>query len=816
MFNTLCINLIHPLAFHFLLFLVFSFLVPTQSSAHFVSGITNNNILQCEGGQLMTSSNETVVFTCPQDGNADIIQFTTTSTASSNYAYIITDENDIILTVEMSSHDFESADIGVCFVYGVSYEGSLIATPDSSITTVSSTMGCVELSTNLIEVVRDIPEGGSVFTIGGENSIDICVGNSNDDLVFFDYFTFSASNYTLLLTDLNDELIAELPDFSYNFEQLSAGSCIVRGVSYTGQLTIQPGQNIFGNPISDDCYDLSVDSVLVNKVQSDTDAGMVTDEFGDTTVYTCPFDGNADSIQFINTGTSSANYSYIIADESEYILEVVDSTYDFENSPEGSCLVFGVSYEGNLLFNVDEHISTISSTAGCAQLTTNFVEVIKTFPDGGEVMTTDSLNEITFCVGDGVADTLSTTFFTTSAAPYALVVVDSSDQIIQIPQTDFFDFDNESPGTCFIVGISYTGNFIAQVGDTIDIAPPSDGCYEFSTNSVQVNKVSSELDGGLVSTVDGSTQINICVNDGESDLIELVNTTTSVADYAYILTNESDTIIALLDGNEIELDTFPYGVCIIYGVAYTGNFTAETGNHIDSIALSDECYGISTNAVFVFKTDGDGGMVMTEAGETEVEVCVGDDADDIITFMDTTQSVANYSYIITDDQDNILEILTGNSFNFESADTGTCFAYGLSYSGNIIAMAGDNILNAPLADDCFELSENRVTVHRLDAGPLCITSTEDIGQEALELKVYPNPAGDWVYIYFEAGYNIQRAEASTIKIINFLGQIIMAQEVMINNGRKEYQINLEGLSDGPYLILVEVEEKKTQKVFIKI
>ena len=50
--------------------------------------------------------------------------------------------------------------------------------------------------------------------------------------------------------------------------------------------------------------------------------------------------------------------------------------------------------------------------------------------------------------------------------------------------------------------------------------------------------------------------------------------------------------------------------------------------------------------------------------------------------------------------------------NFEGAGSGTCLVWGLSYTGNITVSMGDNALSMPLSDDCFDLSDNFVSVIR--------------------------------------------------------------------------------------------------------
>ncbi|WP_010177418.1 glycoside hydrolase family 48 protein [Aquimarina agarilytica] len=110
-----------------------------------------------DGATVATSTGAVAVETITGDGIADLINFTTTSTATLNYSYLITDAAGNILVVEADSHDFEGVSVGVCLVYGISYEGTLSVT-GKSITDTDLASGAFDVSDNSISVDRkDIP-----------------------------------------------------------------------------------------------------------------------------------------------------------------------------------------------------------------------------------------------------------------------------------------------------------------------------------------------------------------------------------------------------------------------------------------------------------------------------------------------------------------------------------------------------------------------------------------------------------------------------------------------------------------------------------
>lgn len=877
---------------------------------------TSFYIANCHGGEVFANGNETQVFTCPQDGNADLVTFSNNSSSTLNYAYLITDENDVIIAVENAQFDFDNASVGVCLVYGVSYEGNLIANIGADINTVSSSIGCVELSENYIEIIRDIPEGGSVFTLGGETEIDLCVGNGNEDIVYFDYTTFSASDYVLLVTDAAGNLIEIPADLEVDFENNAPGTCLVSGVSFTGNLIIQPGQNIFTNPISDDCYELSSNQVQVNRVNSDTDAGFVSTSTGADFVVTCTLDGVPDIIDFENTGTSGANYNYIITDENEEILTIVDSFFDFEGISPGLCFVFGVSYEGTLDASPGATLLSVTSSEGCAQISSNFIEVVKDFTDGGDVLTEDGLNEITFCVdnsaqynltfdyittsqadyiltltnenneivslhndveisfsglpagiyfvggisytgnliavpgtnvfddalsdecysisntavqiniasnnvdggtvmtsdslnmvtlcvGDGNDDFISFTNQTNSPFAYAYVLTDDQGNIIDLPVDTILNFENSAPGVCLIEGISYNGDFIAQLGDNVLNDPLATGCYEVSNTNILINKVMNTTDGGNVTTTIGLDTVSVCVGDGNADIVQFSNSSTSNDDYQYIITDEDGDISALLFGDQYDFETTPTGYCHVYGLSYTGTLLASSGDNIFSDTLSDACFQLSHNAQVIYKVadETDGGQVMTSDGLDSLSVCVDDGIDDLIVFDNNSISNSHYGYVITDTDGNILEFPANNEYNFENSSLDTCFVYGVSYTGNWMADINLSVFDNQFSDGCYELSENWIIINRVDSGPLCVTSTEELELEGFGVRMFPNPARKFVQISVTTTISIQ--EDLSVKIFNSVGEIVWKEAYHRYQLSDNIDIRVEDFPNGVYFILVE-------------
>lgn len=111
-------------------------------------GLNGGNLAYTDGG---TERTITV-----GDGIADVLSFEGSNTSSSNYTYLITDENNIIVGVtDINSQNFEGAGEGVCRVWGLAYNGELYAEAGMDASNTSALAdGCPGLSSNYLTVNR--------------------------------------------------------------------------------------------------------------------------------------------------------------------------------------------------------------------------------------------------------------------------------------------------------------------------------------------------------------------------------------------------------------------------------------------------------------------------------------------------------------------------------------------------------------------------------------------------------------------------------------------------------------------------------------
>ncbi len=110
-------------------------------------------------------------------------------------------------------------------------------------------------------------------------------------------------------------------------------------------------------------------------------------------------------------------------------------------------------------------------------------------------------------------------------------------------------------------------------------------------------------------------------------------------------------------------------------------------------------------------------------GSSQMDICPTDTVDDIIFFNNSLgSSGSNYAYLITDGNNILQEVVTGESYDFSGSSTATQRVHGLHYDGTLMPMIGSDRLQTT-ATDCFVHSENTGFVTITKTGT-CISNFE--------------------------------------------------------------------------------------------
>ena len=678
--------------------------------------------LSPDGGTVATETGASTVYTCPGDGNEDLVTFGT-SVDNRFFVYVVTDDqNRIIQQLDGNVADFEQAGVGVCRVWGVAFVGDLNINPGDVITDVELASVCFSLSNTFVEVIRENPEGGTVSLTNGTKDATICV-SGDDGLLAFQSSGTASTPYVFVVTDENNIILEILDGNTKDFSQTAPGTCRIWGVSYTGDLIANPGDNAASIALSDDCFDLSSDFVTV--VRKAVSGGTVALDDGSSSVAVCVNDGAADLLNFNASNIGEGSYTFLITDANNTILAIPEgNSADFDGAGVGVCRVWGLAYSGNLLAQVGDDAAQVNLSDECFGLSNNFIEVERLEVQGGTIAFDDGSNAKRICSGDDSSDELNYTLSNNIGTNTSYLITDANNTILGITEESSFDFEGVPAGICRIWGVSYIGELTAELGLPADAIELADVCYALSTNFIEVTRI--EVDGGTVALEDGTTETSVCTGTDQTAILT-VNNTSSVPDasYAYLITNESDDFLAISESNVIDLSTAPSGNCKIYGFSYTGNIADINDlEDVRFVDLSDDCFDLSDNFIFVTREGVEGGIVSMPSGETERLVCIGDAEDDVVMFTNSDAAGAFYAYVITDENNIILGVTTVPEQDFGSAGAGVCRVWGLAYSGELLASEGDDAATVDLASECFDLSDNFITITRveIDGGMVALSN----------------------------------------------------------------------------------------------
>lgn len=227
----------------------------------------------------------------------------------------------------------------------------------------------------------------------------------------------------------------------------------------------------------------------VPAVHAQCDAGRVSTLSGDTLVYTCPGDSMPDLLVFTHTADTASSFTFVVTDANDVILAFPPTdTVDFEGAGEGLCKLWGLAYTDTLRAQVGDTLGSVSLSDSCADLSDNFVTVVRAVPDAGVVSTSDGQSELDLCLTDTLPDVVSFVANGQSAARYTLLVTDTANVILTVPTGMRVDFSSAGPGVCRVWGLSYTGTLSANAGDTASVVALSDDCFALSAGFVNIRR----------------------------------------------------------------------------------------------------------------------------------------------------------------------------------------------------------------------------------------------------------------------------------------------------------------------------------------
>ncbi|MBT8181525.1 MAG: hypothetical protein KJO53_08045 [Eudoraea sp.] len=325
----------------------------------------------------------------------------------------------------------------------------------------------------------------------------------------------------------------------------------------------------------------------------------------------------------------------------------------------------------------------------------------------------------TFIV-DGVPDMVSQISLDASELTGSIqnyIITDDNKNILGLPPTieavEGVDFDGAGEGSCYIYHITYeTGLMGLEVEGNLDDLVGDFGLSNFIT-VVRNGLNAGTLAGGPFDfTVDGSPDMVSGIT-LDSAMLNGDNQT-------YVITDEENNILgippALENVEGVDFDGAGAGVCLIWHMTYADGLTGlEAGNNVSDL---EGAYALS-NSITVTRNALNAGMI--DGGPFEFTVDGKPDMVSGIVLDQTDLTGTNQTYVITDDQNNILGIPPTleavEGVDFDGAGAGVCLIWHLTYENGLTGLeAGNNVSDF---EGFYGLSNSiQVTRNDLNAGIL--------------------------------------------------------------------------------------------------
>ena len=227
---------------------------------------------------------------------------------------------------------------------------------------------------------------------------------------------------------------------------------------------------------------------------------------------------------------------------------------------------------------------------------------------GGTISTNDVTG--TLCTRVGISHIVNINVNNSVGSNSRIVITNDLFEIVAISETRSIDLGGLATGTYSIFNVSFESMTGLLVGnDTYNLS----GCYSFS-NNIDVTVIS--FNGGNLTTLNGGTELSICVNDGAPDFPNLTLTNNAGNGRVWATTDLSDNIIDLdcCRGPDFEgtgagtVKLYSISACLtIQGISIGMNINDIPGNTDASNAvIITKTIGCCVPVTFYRDSDGDG------------------------------------------------------------------------------------------------------------------------------------------------------------------------------------------------------------------
>ncbi len=540
---------------------------------------------------------------------------------------------------------------------------------------------------------------GGPFTFAVDGVADMVSG-----IILAD-FDGNGDTQTYVITDDARNILGIPPDLAavegVDFDGAGVGNCYIYHLTYNEGLSgLAMGENL--DDFSGD-FDLSNFIMVARNALS---AGTLSGG-----PYNFVVDGVPDMVSAISLDDSELNgdmQTYVITDDAQNILGIPPTLeavmgVDFDGAGVGSCYIYHLTYSTGLGgLEMGQNLNDLTGEFGLS----NFVVVNRNALNAGTL----SGGPYNFVV-DGMPDMVSAIALDDTELNgdmQTYVITDDAKNILGIPPTleavMGVDFDGAGVGSCYIYHLTYsTGLEGLEMGSNLEDLTGLHAVSNFVTVNRNALNAGTLAGGPYMFSVDGTPDMVSGITLDATDL--------TGSNQGYVITDADLNILGLpptLEAVEgVDFDGAGIGVCLIWHITYeeglTGLAMGENAADLDGFfALSNSVTvyrnpsaGTISGGPFTFTVDGTPDMVSG------------------ITLDSSTATGANGTWVITDDQNNILglppTLMDVEGVDFDAAGVGVCLIWYMRYEDGLTGLAmGNNVADL---QGLYGLS-NSITVTR--------------------------------------------------------------------------------------------------------
>jgi len=657
---------------------------------------------ETKGGIVRFSNPNQLTNICLSPTSNYNVQAVRVNSLGEKYIYLLTNGRGEIINTSISGQfSINNLNTGQYSISGLSYTGSLSFGTGSRMDTTIFSNECYSLSENTLNFQKTITDGAMISFEDGQSAVNTCKGLKNK--------TFELKNnalitqkYAYALTNESGKIIQIEKG---NTLQLNDSSLLVyylRGIAYSGELTLKLGDNINGTFLSTGCHSLSKNRLTISF--DDINAGTITVE---KVVY-CISPNEVKSIPVNITG-AAGKYAWLLCDTLNQLIEVQTSLLPFvKRGLPGKVRIYGYSYLDQPSYQIGKSVFQQNHGISCFELTRGYQEVNWSETDGGNIAVVGSSSSITICQSDLSKPIQLSNTSNAVGDKYIYLIADKQQKLLTSSPTNNFDLSAFNGGVYQIYGLSYSGTLNLKSGDIIPIDNSASECGSWSKNKVTVEITATNV--GKISFVGEKDNVQICAKKNVQSL-RLNPIISNVAKKTFLLTNENGKIIAIFNNNQLpNIDKINDLVLRIYGLGYNGTLNAKVDSNILGNNLSSGCFQLSENFLSINRNNISGGFVSLTNNQIQQQICPTDSTTNLLTFKNIAAQGQKLIYLITNVNNIILDSTSKNSYHFIQQGIGDYRIYAFSYNGEFSGKIGVSINDPSLSEDCFGLSSNYISV----------------------------------------------------------------------------------------------------------